>query len=42
VPIIPLALLLAGIVVLFPLAFYRHARGLWVGIIYLTGSMFED
>ncbi|KAB8143866.1 DUF983 domain-containing protein [Chloroflexia bacterium SDU3-3] len=42
VPIIPLVLLLAGIVVLFPLVFYRHARGLWVGILYLTGSMFED
>ncbi|MBM4413451.1 MAG: DUF983 domain-containing protein [Chloroflexi bacterium] len=22
--------------------FYRHARALWIGILYLTGSMFED
>ncbi len=28
--------------VVFALLFYRHARALWVGIIYLTGSMFED
>jgi uncharacterized protein (DUF983 family) len=28
--------------ILFPIIFYRHARGLWTGILYLTGSMFED
>lgn len=42
---IPLLPLLAGLViatVLFPLWFYRHARGLWTGVIYLTGSMYED
>jgi len=22
--------------------FYRHARGLWTSILYLTGSIFED
>jgi uncharacterized protein (DUF983 family) len=22
--------------------FYRHARGLWVSFLYLTGSLFED
>ena len=42
---IPLNLLLGVMVVLtvlFPIAFYRHSRALWVGVIYLTGSMFED
>ena len=42
---VPLGLLFAGLAlfgVLFACLFYRHARGLWVGIIYLTGSMFED
>lgn len=24
------------------IVFYRHARALWIGILYLTGSMFED
>ena len=24
------------------LLFYRHARGLWTSILYLTGSIFED
>ena len=40
------ALLLIGILgiftVVFSLLFYRHARGLWASIIYLTGSIFED
>ena len=42
IPILPL---LGGLVlatVLFPLWFYRHARALWTGVLYLTGSMFED
>ncbi len=42
---IPLLPLLAGLMivsVLFPLWFYRYARALWTGILYLTGSMFED
>lgn len=42
---VPLVLELLGLsafTVLFPLLFYRHARGLWTSIIYLTGSMFED
>jgi uncharacterized protein (DUF983 family) len=28
--------------VLFGLLFYRHARGLWVSVLYLSGSMFEE
>jgi uncharacterized protein (DUF983 family) len=42
---IPLLPLLAGLVfvtVLFPLWFYARARALWTGILFLTGSMFED
>ena len=42
VPLVPLLLVLSAVTVVFPLWFYRHARGLWIGIIYLTGSMFED
>jgi hypothetical protein len=42
IPIMPLLLVMSGIIIVFPLWFYRHARGLWIGIIYLTGSMFED
>ena len=42
---IPTGWLLAGItltMILVGVGFYRHARALWVGIIFLTGSMFED
>jgi hypothetical protein len=28
--------------VIIGVLFYRHARALWTGIVYLTGSMFED
>lgn len=42
VPISMLLLSLTAFTVVFPIWFYRHSRGLWVGIIYLTGSMFED
>ncbi|MBC8160450.1 MAG: DUF983 domain-containing protein [Roseiflexaceae bacterium] len=42
IAVVPLLLSLATVIIIFPLWFYRHARGLWVGIIYLTGSMFED
>ena len=31
-----------GLTVAFGLLFYRHARGLWTSILYLTGSIFED
>jgi hypothetical protein len=30
------------ITVVIGLLFYRHARGLWTSILYLTGSIFED
>ena len=42
---LPLLIELGGLVaftVAFALLFYRHARGLWTSIIYLTGDMFED
>lgn len=42
IPLMPLLFGMTAVIVVFPLWFYRHARGLWVGIIYLTGSMFED
>ena len=42
IPITTLLLALTAAIIIFPLVFYRHARGLWIGIIYLTGSMFED
>jgi uncharacterized protein (DUF983 family) len=32
----------AGSMVIIGVLFYRHARALWTGIVYLTGSMFED
>ncbi|GAB4122425.1 MAG: hypothetical protein OHK0050_32200 [Roseiflexaceae bacterium] len=41
-PITPLLIGLVLFTILFPLWFYRHARALWTGILYLTGSMFED
>lgn len=42
VPTLPL---IAGLVVFmlgFPVLFYRHARGVWTGFLYLSGAMFED
>lgn len=42
IPALPLIGLLGAGTVAFALLFYRHARGLWAGILYLTGSMFED
>jgi uncharacterized protein (DUF983 family) len=42
---LPVALLIAmvgGVTVAVGLLFYRHARGLWTSILYLTGSIFED
>jgi uncharacterized protein (DUF983 family) len=32
----------AGTMLIVGVLFYRHARALWTGIVYLTGSMFED
>jgi uncharacterized protein (DUF983 family) len=42
VPVWPLIGALILVSVTFSVWFYRHARGLWTGILYLTGSMFED
>ena len=42
VPILPLLAILMAATIIFPLWFYRHARGLWVAILYLTGSINED
>ena len=42
---VPMALLIGMLslfVVVFGLLFYRPARGLWVSILYLTGSIHED
>jgi len=42
IPLLPLLSVLIIVTIAFPLWFYRHARGLWTGVLYLTGSMFED
>jgi uncharacterized protein (DUF983 family) len=42
IPIAPLLTILVIATIVFPLWFYRHARAFWTGILYLTGSMFED
>jgi hypothetical protein len=42
IPILPLLATLVAATIIFPLWFYRHARGLWVAILYLTGSINED
>ena len=42
IPLLLLIGLLGVCTVIFTLLFYRHARGLWTSILYLTGSIFED
>ena len=42
IPVWPLIGALVLISTLFSMWFYRHARALWTGILFLTGSMFED
>lgn len=42
IPTVPLLIGVASFMVLFGLLFYRHARSLWVGILFLTGSIDED
>lgn len=42
VPVWPLIGGLVALATLFAMWFYRHARALWAGILYLTGSMFES
>ena len=38
VPLAPLLIGLALFAILFPIAFYRSSRGLWVGFLYMTGA----
>ena len=38
IPLLPLLLGLGMVTILFPVAFYRSSRGLWVGFLYLTGD----
>ena len=45
IPTIATEALLVGVgaaTVLFLIWFYRYSRGLWTGILYLTGAIFED
>ncbi|HWQ13380.1 MAG TPA: DUF983 domain-containing protein [Roseiflexaceae bacterium] len=41
VPLLPAFLVMGALVVLFPIAFYPSSRGLWVGVLYLTGDNAE-
>lgn len=41
-PVVPMIGALGLFTIVFTLFFYRHARGLWASILYLTGSIFED
>ncbi len=41
-PPIVLIVVVGSVTLAFGLLFYRHARGLWTSILYLTGSIFED
>ena len=42
IPAVLLIVLVGAVTVAVGLLFYRHARGLWTSILYLTGSIFED
>jgi uncharacterized protein (DUF983 family) len=42
IPLLPLLTILMLATIAFPLWFYRYARSLWTGVLYLTGSIFED
>jgi uncharacterized protein (DUF983 family) len=42
IPALLLIVVVGIITVAVGLLFYRHARGLWTSILYLTGSIFED
>jgi uncharacterized protein (DUF983 family) len=42
IPLNALLGVLIAITIVFPIAFYRHSRAFWIGIIYLTGSIAED
>lgn len=32
----------AAMMIIFGVFFYRHARAVWVGVLFLTGAIFED
>lgn len=38
VPLLPLLLGLGLFALLFPIAFYRSSRGMWAGVLYITGD----
>jgi uncharacterized protein (DUF983 family) len=42
VSIVALIAILSAFTIVFGLVFYRPARGLWISILYLTGSIDED
>lgn len=42
IPLLPLLTALILVTIGFPLWFYRYARSIWTGVIYLTGSIDED
>jgi uncharacterized protein (DUF983 family) len=42
IPAVLLIVVVGAFTVAVGLLFYRHARGLWTSILYLTGSIFED
>jgi uncharacterized protein (DUF983 family) len=41
-PFLPHALFWVTYNILFCILFYRHSRGLWIGINYLTGGVYRD
>jgi uncharacterized protein (DUF983 family) len=41
-PIIPHLMFWMFYLLAFSLVFYRNARGLWVGVVYLTGGVYPD
>ena len=41
-PAVELIFFVGAATTMIGLLFYRHARGLWTSILYLTGSIFED
>ncbi|MDZ4718875.1 MAG: DUF983 domain-containing protein [Roseiflexaceae bacterium] len=42
VPLLPLLLGLGLFAVIFPIMFYRSARGMWIGLLYVTGNTGEQ
>lgn len=41
-PVIVLLAVLIGFIVIAGVFFYRHTRGLWIGVIYLTAGLHPD